>query len=140
MRLITKLLITGLLMLSLPLSANAALNEQQLAQELKQAESNKIPPIRLNWLRRFRAHLTGSMRVKSLLNVLSNIRNPSAISPNSRANSASSSAMKALLRCPRHPYRLATQNNKFCKLAANYSKFHASYSKNLTVRVPSVIR
>lgn len=44
MRLITKLLITGLLMLSLPLSANAALNEQQLAQELKQAESNKNTP------------------------------------------------------------------------------------------------
>ena len=139
MRLITKLLITGLLMLSLPLSANAALNEQQPKNSNK-PNPIKIPPIRLNWLRRFRAHLTGSMRVKSLLNVLSNIRNPSAISPNSRANSASSSAMKALLRCPRHPYRLATQNNKFCKLAANYSKFHASYSKNLTVRVPSVIR
>ncbi|MEG2041476.1 MAG: miniconductance mechanosensitive channel MscM, partial [Hafnia sp.] len=60
MRLITKLLITGLLMLSLPLGANAALNEKQLAQELKQAENNKNAPNQaeivetlqsaLNWL------------------------------------------------------------------------------------------
>ena len=88
MRLITKLLITGLLMLSLPLSANAALNEQQLAQELKQAESNKNTPNQ--------AELVEALQ--SALNWINESKE------------------------------------------SNCSKFHASCSKNLTVRVPSVIR
>ena len=79
MRLITKLLITGLLMLSLPLSANAALNEQQLAQELKQAESNKNTPNQaelvealqsaLNWINESKESAQRTQQYLSLIHI-----------------------------------------------------------------------